>query len=174
MAMESMLGAEMVHTALARIPESERVRFTHCTAVDWVPAELCVRCFEAVAQEIDWPAERLVTTVSRVGAEMTVHTVWRLFLRFTSDEALIKRTPILYGKTYNVGQLRAEFPAPGRATLTLGDWPGVHALHVVGLGAGIVRVLELAGRKDVRMTLEQHAAGATYNVRLVAEPDAPA
>jgi hypothetical protein len=173
LAMESMLGAEHVIRALARIPEDERVRFTHCTALDWVPADLCVRCFEAVADDIDWPAERLVTTVSRVGAEMTVHRIWKLLLRFTSDEALIKRTPIMYGKTYNTGQLSTEFPFPGRAILRLTDWPNVHALHVVGLGAGIVRVLELAGRTDVRLTVDHLASGAVYNVRLGAETRPP-
>lgn len=87
-----------------------------------------------------------------------------MFLRVTSDEALLKRTPIIYQRSRNTGQLSARILEPGHAEVLLTDWPDVPDRHLRTIGVSIGSVVELAGRKDVRMTTQRTPEGGRYQI----------
>ncbi|MET0595149.1 MAG: hypothetical protein ABW133_20785, partial [Polyangiaceae bacterium] len=96
--------------------------------------------------------------------ERTFKTVWRVMLRFTTDAALIARTPVVYSLSRNIGKLTAKVVTPGKSVVTLTEWPGVSPRHVRTLGISIVTVVTLAGRKDATITSTPTPDGAVFQL----------
>jgi hypothetical protein len=88
-----------------------------------------------------------------------------MLLRLTTDSALIARTPVLFGKSYNRGRLIAAIPKPGLGEIRLVDWPDPPEWPVRGTRIGIETVLRVAGRVDVRVEGQRTATGAHYQAR---------
>ena len=155
------IGRDAYDAALATLPPADADRYAHANALDWVP----IRVIEAVARACgevtgkDW--EALNDRVSRLGSRRAFGTVWRVFLRFTSDEALMTRGPTIFGKTYNRGRVRPEFSGNGTARIAL-DWPDPPALVVRTLGLAIEELLLAGGRQSVRVVVDRHPRGASY------------
>jgi len=91
--------------------------------------------------------EAFQAEVVRAGVERTVAGPWRVLLRMASDEALVKRTALIYSKTCDRGRLSAVSLGPGRVDLTLSEWPDAPDLALVALAAGVEAVLNSVGRK---------------------------
>jgi hypothetical protein len=83
-------------------------------------------------------------------------------LRLTTDKALISRTPVIFGKSYDRGRLEADIPKPGHGEILLLDWPDVPPWPLRATRIGVQTVLSIAGRKDVRVECTRTAAGAHY------------
>jgi hypothetical protein len=163
-ALEEIVGAEVVGAALASLPSQTRSEFVDITALSWVPLATVTRVVDAVAAAARKNPERLIDDAVRRAVERTFKTVWRVMLRFTTDAALIARTPVVYSMSRNIGRLTSRMLAPGKAVVTLNDWPGVSARHVRTLGISIVTVVTLAGRKDVNVTSTPSADGAVFHL----------
>jgi hypothetical protein len=58
-----------------------------------VPIPILEAMLLAVAEQTGRDAERLQSESVRVSADKTLRTVWRVLLRFTSDDAIVSRTP---------------------------------------------------------------------------------
>jgi hypothetical protein len=162
--LEEIVGADVVSAALASLPSQTRSEFVDITALSWVPLTTVSRVVDAVAAAARRNPERLIDDAVRRAVERTFKTVWRVMLRFTTDAALIARTPVVYSLSRNIGRLTARMIAPGKAQVTLNDWPGVSARHVRTLGISIVTVVTLAGRKDVNVTSTPSADGAIFHL----------
>ncbi|MBX7197587.1 MAG: hypothetical protein K1X94_36410 [Sandaracinaceae bacterium] len=160
--LEEMIGPSAYREALSKLPPEDADRYAHANALDWVP----IRIIEAVARAAgeatgrDW--QLLNDEVSRVGSRRAFGTVWRVLLRFTSDEALMTRGPTLFGKTYNQGRVHAEFSGHGTARIAL-EWPGAPELVIRTLRVAIEEVLVAGGRTKVRVTVERNARGAAFH-----------
>jgi hypothetical protein len=102
------------------------------------------------------------TSMARTSIERTLHTLWRILLRFTSDEAIVTRTPVFFGRSFNVGTLATEIVGPGMARIRLTEWPEVPQLTMVGISVGIETVLSVAGRTQVRANMHRTADGAEF------------
>ncbi len=162
-ALETLVGVEVVARALASVPHELSDAYANVTAVGWVP----VRAVEAVvgavaAAEPAWTPERLCQETARFAVQNLMNGLWRVILRFTSDSALVARTPLLYSKTYNVGRLESIIPRPGIAEVTQSGWPEITDLQLVSLAAGIETVLRCAGRSDARVTFKRTPMGASF------------
>ena len=105
-----------------------------------------------------------VRAFSHRGVARMVGTVWKLLLQFTSDRALVERTPELHSQTYNVGRLAATVASPGEGVVTLTEWPTVSDEQMIGIAAGIEAVLQEAGRKGVVVRWKRNAEGAQYTL----------
>jgi hypothetical protein len=162
--LEDIVGKEVVTGALAGLPAETRSAFVEITALSWVPLATVTRVVDAVAAAAKMNPERLIDDAVRRAVERTFKTVWRVMLRFTTDAALIARTPVVYSLSRNVGKLTARMVAPGKAEVTLNDWPGVSARHVRTLGISIVTVVTLAGRKDATVTSTAAPDGAVFRL----------
>lgn len=155
------IGREAYSEALATLPAADAERYDRANALDWVP----IRVIEAIARAAgevtgrDWQV--LNDEVSRIGSRRAFGSVWRIFLRFTSDEALMTRGPTIFGKTYSHGRVHCEFSEHGTARIVL-DWPQAPELAVRTLRVAIEELLAAGGRTRVKVNVERTVRGATY------------
>ncbi len=156
------VGDEAFDAAVASLTPEERAAYLDSSVLSWVPVALIDAAMEKIARAGRVTAEELVIHVTRVSQEEMLHTIYRILMRVTTDEALIGRTNTFYSKVYDTGRLTSEFPAPGRANVTLHEWPGITPLQLVGLGAGIEATLRCAGRKEARVHGKRTPDGAIY------------
>ena len=125
--------------------------------------------YEALAKQLGRTVADVHTEVGRLAVERTLKTLWRVFLRFTSDEALITRSPVIFTKSYDRGRVIATISRPGHGLATLLDWPDVGDFPVRGLCNGIATLLTVAGRKNASArvasrTPEQTVIAVTWDV----------
>jgi hypothetical protein len=163
--LEEIAGADVVERALAGLPEEEREQYLSVEPESWVPVRIADEVQRAVAREAGIPVGELagfVRAFSHRSVERMVSTVWKVLLRFTSDKALVERTPELFSNTYNVGRLSASADGPGKATVTLEGWPDISDEQMIGTAAGIEAVLQTAGRKNVEIRWQRTPSGALY------------
>jgi hypothetical protein len=160
-AMEALVGADVVARAIASLPRETAEAYTS-VGLGWVPVTVVDTVLGAIASEAGWSAERLTRESSRASVETLLGGLWRVMLRFTSDEALIARTPLLYSKTFNVGRLESEFLSMRHAEVTQSGWPGISDLQLIGVATGIETVLRCAGRQDVKVICKRTPPGASF------------
>ena len=156
------VGDEAFERGLLALTPEERAAYMDSTVLSWVPVAMIDRAMEEIARAARIPAEELVVHVTRVSQEEMLHTIYRILMRITTDEALIGRTNTFYSKVYDTGSLSSEFPSPGRANVTLTGWPSIPSLQITALGAGIEPTLRCAGRKEARVHGKRTADGAVY------------
>ena len=107
----------------------------------------------------------LADRLARVTVERSFTTVWRVMLRFTSDEAIISRTPAFYAKSRSVGQMATRILVPGKSESIVSGFPTIPERDIVILAASIETVIALAGRKDVKSVGERTRDGARFLTR---------
>jgi hypothetical protein len=159
-----LLGEAAVRAALARVPADARRDFETVTSIGWIPITSLEAVFGELARGNGQTVAELHENVARISVERTMRTVWRLLLRLTTDAALISRAPVLFAKAYNRGRLEARIPTPGRADVTLSEWPNTPEWTLRATRIGIETVLRVAGRKNVRITYERRPMGAAFSV----------
>lgn len=161
--MEEVAGKESVARALEKMSAERRETIEQLRPVSWFRIEVQNEFIEAVAREASRDPYDFNRECTKVGVERTLKNLWRLLLRFTSDHALVSRCPLFYSKNYDSGTLRAEIPEPGHASIVLQGWRAPPRMDVEGIGVGIQTVLELAGRRNVRMSWKRLPTGAEYD-----------
>ena len=157
-----LVGAKVVERALEGLPSDVRDHYRTFTAVEWVPIETMEAVFTRIARETGTDVASLHERVATVSIERTMRTIWRVLLRFTSDAALVSRTPGVFARSYNRGRLLVEVPRPGRGEIALVDWPNAPAWTLRATRIGVSTVLRLAGRQDVRVDTTTTLTGARY------------
>jgi hypothetical protein len=130
--------------------------------VSWIDPDIVNRLVAEIAVEAGREAGPFMFDVASVGVERTLTTVWRMLLRFTSDHALVSRTPILYKKTYDAGSMTSHIERRGEAHIRLDGWPGVARLDLIGLQGGIEATLRCAGRRNAEVRFQRTATGALF------------
>jgi hypothetical protein len=160
--MEEIAGKDVVKAAMAKLDPEQRSEYESLLPVSWCSVTTANAVVTAVARECGRNASALQAEVVRVGVERTLKSIWRIILRFTWDDALISRTPMIYSKTYDRGELKAKMAYPGRAEVDLVGWPTVPQLDIEGLATGIETVLRVAGRRDVKVNWERRPGGVFY------------
>jgi predicted AlkP superfamily phosphohydrolase/phosphomutase len=161
-ALEDIVGVNVVASALKKLPTKVREEFDPITPMTWVPLSTSNMAVEYIAAEARRNPDDLMDEAVRKGAETMFRTSWRLLLRLTTDHALIARTPVIYSKWRNIGQLESNILSPGRSEILLRGWPGVSERNVRTLAVSIETVLRLAGRRAVRIEWTRSADGARY------------
>jgi len=163
-ALEQLVGEEAFKAALDKLPASFRATYDTVTPLSWVPIPILETMLLTVAEHTGRDPQSLQAESVRMSVERTLRTVWRVLLRFTSDDALVSRTPVFYNKTFNRGALATKIVTPGCAEIVLTGWPEVPSLQLLALGVGIEGVLYAAGRRELRSSCERTADGARYTV----------
>jgi len=156
------LGPEVVARGLDGTDPEVRALVEQSLPGTWIPIEAVEHAFERIARAAGRDLPSLHGELARMSVERAVKTFWRLLLRFTTDEALVSRTPVIFGKAYNRGRIVPAITSPGRGEIRLVNWPDVPDWPIRGTRAGIAAVLTAAGRKDVRVEGHRTPEGATY------------
>ena len=164
-AFEKQLGKERVAAAIERVAEPHRSAYREATPISWVAYDTVVAAHEQVAIEAGTTMEQLLEVAVPRAVERAFSTVYRVLVRFTSDEAIIARTPLIYSRSRSKGTMTSRILSPGVAMAEVTGWPGMPPRDVRALGLSIRTVLELSGRQAVSVIGERTSSGARYDVR---------
>lgn len=151
-------GTEVLNEAVAALSGPSKQEFEEARPSTWVRISTIEAFYDALSAKLGRSVADLHTEIGRLAAERTLKTLWRVFLRFTSDEALIARSPVLFTKSYDAGRIVASISRPGHGQVTLLDWPDAGEFPVRGLCNGIATLLTLAGRKKVAARVASRSA----------------
>lgn len=163
-ALEEIAGSDTVGRALDDLPGDARRAFVEATPLSWVPLTVTTQVVDRVAEQAGLDPERMVDQAIRMATTRTMKTLWRVLLRFVTDQALIQRTPLLYRRTRNVGKLEVVSIERGSAELRLSEWPQIPARQARILAVNIETVLGLTGRRDVQCHFKRTEDGALYRI----------
>ncbi|MFW6050470.1 MAG: hypothetical protein ACODAU_04810 [Myxococcota bacterium] len=163
--LKSLLGEEGYRAALDAVPPDVREAYEGALMLSWVPTTVVDEVITAAARRVGKRPLEFHAELTRLNMERTLRGLWRVLLRFTGDVALVQRTPLIYRKTFDTGDLEGTIPEPGHSVVTLRGWPEISDIHLVGLQTGIETVLRVAGRQDVHGTSRRTADGAVIEVR---------
>lgn len=164
-ALEQTLGVEVVARALATLPAHVKRQYVEPEPLAWVPYDVVVACHDAIAREAGTTMEDMLERAVPLAVERAFRTVWRVLLRFTSDAALVARTPLLYSKTRSKGAMSARAIGPGEGAAEVTGWPAMPPRDVRAIALSIATVMRLAGRADVAVDGEATPDGARYRIR---------
>jgi hypothetical protein len=153
-------GDAVVGRCLDRMPAAERDELEQATALSWVPFPLLERFYGFLSEEVGRSVDDLHTEIVRAGVERNARTLWRALLRITSDNALIRRAPVLFSKGYDRGFLHAVMIEPGVAEMTVSAFPDMDEFVRRGMRVAFETMLTVAGRQNVRAELEPTRDGA--------------
>jgi hypothetical protein len=142
-------GLEVLNEAVASLSEAQRQEFEEVRPSSWVRISTMEAFYASLANGLGRRVADVHVEIGRLAIERTLKTLWRIFLRFTSDEALITRSPVIFSKSFDCGRVESTIPRPGQGVVTLHDWPNVTDFPVRGLCNGITTLLVLAGRNNV-------------------------
>ena len=161
-ALEQTLGVDAVTRGLASVPEPIRLAYADPAPLSWVAYDVVVTCHAAIAREAGTTMEDMLERAVPLAVERAFRTVWRVLLRFTTDAALIARTPLLYSKTRSKGTMSARVVAPGHAIADIAGWPAMPPRDVRAIALSIATLLRLARREEVSVDGSATADGARY------------
>jgi hypothetical protein len=164
-AMAELVGADVVARALASLPPDTKRAYERTTQFSWVPFSISWAAVDAVADAVQREREQFYVDVCKAGMRRAMKTVWRLFLTFTSDDALVKRTAVIFAKSRNCGSISARFVEPGHSEVDVTKWPGMQKRHLTAIAASMEEVLTLVGRKSARATSVTTDDGAHFELR---------
>lgn len=161
-------GAEVLESVIAELPDDQREEYEGLTLLSWCRHTTATEVVVRVGRVLGKRPEAFQAEVVRAGVERLFGGIWKVLLRLSSDDALIKRTAILYSKACDRGRLDAESLSPGHVKLTLSEWPDIPDLAIIALAAGVESVLHVVGRKAL-ITHRRELGAVVFDVR--ASPD---
>ena len=163
--LRDIVGADTYAAAHGRLSPQTRHEVDTLNAMGWLPITTFNEVIEEIARSASMDPEAMLDKAVRLAVQKTFKTVWRVLLRVTSDDALIKRTPMIYSRGRNVGALSSRMVGPGHSELLLSGYPEPTDRTIRTIGVGIQSVVELAGRREVRMSYERTSDGGRYDLR---------
>jgi hypothetical protein len=158
--LEGIVGEQTVRKALDRLPTDLREEYESITPLTKIPTDTVERVYEAVADEAGRDVFRMHRDVVRTGVEQALKSIWRVLLRFTGDEALVRRTPLFFSRGLSKGTLEAKMVESGKAEIRLTGWAKVSAMQINGIAAATEAILTCAGRRGVRVESHRTLDGA--------------
>lgn len=158
-----LVGQPVLTSALARLSPADREAIEGATSLSFIPIRTADALYRAIGAESGRDYAHLHEQVSRMAVDRALKTIWRLLLRFTSDEALVARTPVIFTKAFPQGVLHPRVTGPGRAEIRVESWPNMPEYAVRGTRVAVESVLRLAGRSNVKITVEPTQDGVIYH-----------
>ena len=143
---ESEYGQAAVDEALSTVSPQVRKEIQDFLPISWVSVASAKAFKDAVASQVGMDSLVFNQHVVRASLGTTIHSLWRVLLRQLKDGTIIKRTPMIYGMTFDKGKMSLLSAQEHEATFELIGWPTIPEYDCAGLAAGIEAVLEFSGR----------------------------
>lgn len=163
---EELLGPDRVSRAIATMPPDARRALERLMPMSWLGLEEARAFHQACADEAGQELYAWHRQVVRNGTKRTFTGIWRVFLRFTSLEMLVKRSAVIYQRIYDEGRMTACMMAPTVAIAEVHDWPDMPEFELAALCVGIEAAIELTGKR-AEVSWEQRPNGAWMEVMVV-------
>lgn len=169
-ATKDLIGADAYERALASVRPEIAAEYRAVTVLSWIPLAVVEPVIEAMGNAAGRDPLALQDEVTRVTLQRSFQTIWRVFLKMTSNEGLLTRLPLVFSKAYNRGRLTTSFPTAERAVVELVEWPNT-PLHVLrSTGVGVEVMLQAAGRGEARVSFDRTTRGAVFTATGLARP----
>ena len=162
-----LVGEDVLARAAATLSAEHRDALENLTSLSFLPINAADALYRAIGRETGRDHAALHEQVSRTAVDRALKTIWRLLLRFTSDEALVARTPVIFAKAFPQGVLTPRVVGPGRAEIRVESWPHMPEYAIRGTRVAVESVLRLAGRMNVKITVEPTHDGVLYHTSWV-------
>lgn len=162
-----LVGPSALEAAFSALSPADREAIENGTTLSYIPIRAAEAMYKAIGQASGRDYVHLHETVSRMAVDRALKTIWRLLLRFTSDEALVARTPVIFTKAFPQGVLSPRIVGPGRAEIRVQSWPQMPEYAIRGTRIAVESVLRLAGRSNVKITAEPTLDGVIYHTSWV-------
>jgi hypothetical protein len=160
--MRELYGDEAFMRAMRSLPPQVCAEFESAVPVGWYSVHGFAALKTAVARVVGEDPILLQHRVVKIGVVRTVNFVWRMMMRHATDDMLIRRTPLLYSRTFDRGEAAARIVGPGRAEVVVRGWQQIPEFDIEGLSAGIAAVLGLARRVDAHVHWERQLGGVIF------------
>lgn len=160
--LEGIVGADAIEAALRTLPDELREEYSTVRPLTRIRTQTVEAVYTAVAAETGRDVMRLHRELVRVSMESALRGIWRSLLRFTSDDALVRRAPLVFSRGLSEGALTARIVRPGSAEIRLTGWNGVSDMQINGIAAGVETMLFCAGRQNVRVVSHRTLDGACW------------
>lgn len=170
---ERLLGAEGYRRALNRLPDDRRLEYASIGMFSWRRTTTVALFMTEAAREANQHPNDFTARVVREGFGIVMRTVWRLFMSFSTDEAIVRRAGTVYTKTIDRGRAVASIEAPGHLVLEISEWPDIHSIDIVAIASGIEAALEVAGRKVQILHKRAPNGVVRFDVRTTGNSDKP-
>lgn len=158
----SIIGPDAYNRALAAVPRRIADEYNRATSLSWVPLTVVDPVILAMGVASGRDPLDLQDEVARTTLERSLRSIWRVFLRLTSNEQLVSRVPLIFSKAFSAGRVVTSFPRPDQAVVELVGWPNAQ-MHVIrGTRVGLEVTLQAAGRKAARVSMDRTRDGALY------------
>lgn len=159
-----LAGEEVFRGAVAALPDEVRAEYEGISLLSWCRVSTATEVVQSIGRALGKQPEAFQAEVVRAGVQRLFGGMWNVLLRFSSDEALIRRSALLYSKACDRGRLSAEPLGNGHVKLVLSEWPDIPHLSIIALVAGIESVLGVVGRSAV-ITWHREPTTVVFNVR---------
>jgi len=170
---ERIIGPEAYRRALDRLPEDRRNEFVNIGMFSWCRTTTVALVMTEAAREANQLPNDFTARVVREGFGSVMRTVWRLFMSFSTDEAIVRRAATVYTKTIDRGKAKAFVESPGHLVLEISEWPDIHTIDIVAIASGIEAALEVAGRKVQIVHRRVPSNVVRFDVRTTGRSDKP-
>ena len=160
--LEDIVGPEAVNAALNTLPDDQREEYSTVRPLTRIRTRTVEAVYSAVADGTGREVMRLHRELVRASMENALRGVWRALLRLTSDDALVRRAPLIFSRGLSAGTLVARIVTPGAAEIRLTGWNGVSDMQINGIAAGVETLLGCAGRQNVRVVSHRTLDGACW------------
>ncbi|MBX3248515.1 MAG: hypothetical protein KF901_15165 [Myxococcales bacterium] len=161
--LERLVGVATVRAALQRVSPEVRASYEGITPMTRIPTADVEAVYYAVAEEAGRDPLVLHREIVRNAVEAALKSIWRLLLKFTSDDAIIRRTPLFFSRGLSRGELSAQLVGPGHAEIRLVGWADVSVMQINGISAAVEAVLLCAGRRQVEVEGTRTLDGARFD-----------
>lgn len=165
LAVGEIYGDAVVQRGLAMLDPDARLAVEQASSLFWVSMDTLRRVVDAWSTAASVTPEELTERAVRVSTRRNFNTILRAFLYFTSDEALVKRAPLLYARIRNAGKLTIEYEGRGRARALLTEWRNGTDRQMLSLGVSFEELLLFTGREHARCTFKRTHDGAIFDLQ---------
>ena len=160
--MHHLYTDDVVNAALAELPLDVRDEFAQSTGLAWIRGTTLDAVVSAVGRQLGRTSDSVYDELMRHGSQRWFRTMWRVLLNLVTDQALVSRAGIIYGRTRNVGTMTGAIVGPGRAEMLLVGWPMVPDRAARNFALGMEAILLASGRVDAKVRWERMADGAKF------------
>lgn len=150
---------------MARLSDEQAATVRATISASWLDVQTVAAFKNAVAHELGVDPLDFQRDIVRRALGDTIHKLWRVLLQSLWDSAIVKRTPILYSKAFDRGELRLEEIGTGEATFLLSGWPDMPEYDCIGLATGIEALLDYSGRRGAAVKWERAAPLVRFRAR---------
>ena len=120
-----MIGPSALEDALATLFADQREELQDASTLSWCRQATLGALHLSCANISNLDVDKFVSDVVKGSMKETFRGIWKILFMVSSDEAIVRRSGLLYSKSVSRGKLVAEVTGEGKALVRLLDYPEI-------------------------------------------------